>query len=73
MNKKIYIPIEDHPDLVRDYTTGMIININKEKAIQSRRIREQKLKERQEVDTLKADVSDIKRMLQQLLENKHNA
>ena len=51
----------------------MIININKEKAIQSRRIREQKLKERQEVDTLKADVSDIKRMLQQLLENKHNA
>ena len=70
---KDYMPIEGYPDLVKDMKTNMIVNINKEKAIQSRRIREQKLKERQEVDTLKADVSDIKRMLQQLLENKHNA
>lgn len=67
------MPVEGYPDLVKDMKTNMIVNINKEKAIQSRRIREQKLKERQEVDTLKADVSDIKRMLQQLLENKHNA
>jgi hypothetical protein len=70
---KDYMPVEGYPDLVKDMKTNMIVNINKEKAIQSRRIREQKLKERQEVDTLKADVSDIKRMLQQLLENKHNA
>ena len=67
------MPVEGYPDLLKDMKTNMIVNINKEKAIQSRRIREQKLKERQEVDTLKADVSDIKRMLQQLLENKHNA
>ena len=26
MNKKIYIPIEDHPDLVRDYTTCTEVN-----------------------------------------------
>jgi len=70
---KDYMPVEGYPDLLKDMKTNMIVNINKEKAIQSRRIREQKLKERQEVDTLKADVSDIKRMLQQLLENKHNA
>ena len=70
---KDYMPIEGYPDLVKDIKTNMILNINKHKPLQARLVREQKMKEREELETLKADVSDIKQMLQQLLENKHNA
>jgi hypothetical protein len=67
-----FIPIEDRPDLVRDMETNMILNINKDKIEQHRRLQEAKKKQRNELDELKSDVEQIKTMLRQLLENGTN-
>jgi hypothetical protein len=67
-----YVPVKDHPDLVRDMNTGMILNINKSKTKQKKLEAAQRQKERQELDELKSDVSEIKMMLQKLLENGTN-
>lgn len=66
-------PITDYPDFVKDNDTGMILHINNEKVIQAQKIREQKTRERQEIEALKSDVQDIKQMLRKLLENSSNA
>ena len=60
--------IEGYPDLVKDMDTGMILNINKEKIDKVKAIRAEKQKQQQEIDGLKSDVSDIKNMLQMLLD-----
>ena len=67
------LPIVDYPDFVKDEDTGMILNINNDKITQTQKIREQKMKERQEIEALKSDVQDIKEMLRKLLENSSNA
>jgi hypothetical protein len=67
-----YVPVKDHPDLVRDMNTGMILNINKSKTKQKKLEAAQRQKDRQELDELKSDVSEIKMMLQKLLENGTN-
>ena len=72
MIEKILIPIEGHPDLVRDIKTNAIININKDKAEQRHKARELRLQEKQEFEQVKSDVQDIKTMLQKLLENGSN-
>lgn len=68
MNKDRFIPVEGHSDLVRDRVTGAIVNINKEetKAIVTRKQREKQ--QQKEIQQLKNDVSDIKQMLQQIVE-----
>ena len=68
MNKDRFIPVEGHSDLVRDRVTGAIVNINKEetKAIVTRTQREKQ--QQKEIQQLKNDVSDIKQMLQQIVE-----
>jgi hypothetical protein len=63
-----YIPVEDHPNLFRDRVTGAIINIDKSKAVKARAKREQILKEKTELETLKTEVAEIKDLLKQLLE-----
>ena len=50
----------------------MIVNINKSNSKRQIAIREQKLKERKEIDDMKSDISDIKTMLQTLIESKSN-
>jgi len=72
MIEKILIPIEGHPDLVRDIKTNAIININKDKADLRQNARELRLQEKQEFEQVKSDVQDIKAMLQKLLENGSN-
>lgn len=67
------IPVDGHPNLARDPNTGIILNINKGKAEQYRQMREKRRAERQEVESLKSEVQDLKLMLQKLLENGHNA
>lgn len=60
--------VDGYPDLLKDPKTGMIVNINTDKAKAVKAAREKKAKERAELDALKADVSDIKAMLGKLLE-----
>lgn len=66
------IPVEGHPDLVRDPRTNMIMNINKDKIRQELLKRERAKQEREEMNQLKSDVEQIKQMLQKLLENGSN-
>ena len=67
-----YVPIKGHSDFVRDEKTGMIMNINKNKARRQKILHDEKRKEREEIEGLKSDVQEIKAMLQQLLENGTN-
>lgn len=73
--KKDYVSVEGHADLVRDPNSNAILNINKseiQNAREAKRIRQQKLREEQElketVDTLKEEMNDIKSLLSQLVE-----
>lgn len=67
-----YFPVDGHPDLMKDPTTGMIININKDKVNSIKETRRRKAEERQEIDQLKSDINAIKAMLEKLLENGSN-
>lgn len=62
------IPIKGHNNLFRDDNTGMIVSINNHTSAHYKRLRDKKLKEKQEMDSLKSEVSDIKSLLNKLLE-----
>ena len=63
-----YIKVEGHPNLVRDKNSGVILNINKSE-LEANRIRKQKQREKDnEIEQLKNDVSEIKSMLNKLVE-----
>jgi hypothetical protein len=63
------IPVLDHKNLYRDSNSKAIINIDNNKELSDYRIKKaQILKERDELDTLKTDMKEIKIMLQQLME-----
>lgn len=56
------------PGFGRDPETGAIININSSEVNAARKAKERRLKEKEELNALKQDVSDIKAMLNQLIE-----
>jgi hypothetical protein len=64
------VQIKDHSSLQRDLSSKAVINTN-QTAYKSRlnQIAEMK-RQKEELDTLKVDVADIKNMLQQLLSAK---
>jgi hypothetical protein len=73
--KKDYVSVEGHADLVRDPKSNAVLNINKseiQNAREAKKIRQQKMREEQElketVDTLKEEMNDIKSLLSQLVE-----
>ena len=68
-----YISVDGYPDLVRDKNTNMILNINKGNTDAFIEKRDRELQQRQEIETLKSDVQDIKMMLQKLTESLANA
>ena len=66
-----HVKVEGHPDLVRDRNSGAILNINSN-AMTAARERKQLFNDRQkEIDEIKKDVSDIKNILMQLIEDKN--
>jgi hypothetical protein len=63
-----YIKVEGHPNLVRDRKSGVILNINRNE-LNANRIRKEKQREKdKEIEQLKNDVSEIKSMLNKLIE-----
>ena len=68
--KDYLIKVEGYPDLARDIRTNSIVNINKDKSNVRRRARDAKIKEREEFEQIKTDVTEIKAMLHKLLESK---
>ena len=68
MNKERYIQVEGNSGLVRDRTTGAILNANSTE-IQKARLKKNKEKQQeQEIRELKKDVSEIKVLLTKLIE-----
>jgi uncharacterized membrane protein YgaE (UPF0421/DUF939 family) len=68
MNRERYIQVEGNSGLVRDRTTGAILNANSTE-IQKARLKKNKEKQRElEIQELKKDVSDIKVLLTKLVE-----
>jgi len=62
------IPVEGHPGLYRDSTSNAIINTNNKEIEKRRAARAKIAAEKQELEQLKSDVSEIKGLLKQLLE-----
>ena len=77
MPRKKKVQVENNPDLVRDTSTNAIINTNSS-AYEARRAQigavnaQQKSDEqqRQDIDQLKTDMVEIKKMLEKLLGGK---
>jgi len=62
------VPIKGHNNLFRDDNTGMIVSINNHTSSHYKRVREHKRQEKQEIARLKSDVTEIKSLLNQLIE-----
>jgi vesicle coat complex subunit len=62
------IPVEGHNNLFRDRNTGAILNNDKSGYVQYVRLKEQKQRERNEIDQLKKDIDEIKSLLRQIID-----
>jgi hypothetical protein len=65
------IPVKGHPDLYRDENTGAILNCDDtsyQNYIQNKNLKQaQKLVEKNEIEQLKKDVTEIKSLLMELI------
>ena len=66
-----YIKVKGHDGLVRDETTGAILNHN-DSAIQSRRKQKQLSSALDDINMLKDEISEIKSLLRELVKNASN-
>jgi|TARA_A100001234_G_scaffold193987_1_gene182042 hypothetical protein len=66
-----YIKVEGHDGLVRDETTGAILNLD-DSAIEARRKSKQLGSALEDINKLKNDVSEIKSLLRELIQNASN-
>lgn len=65
------IPVEGHSDLYRDEKTGAIINLNSVEYNQYIALKNQKISHRREIENLKNEITEIKSLLQKLINEKH--
>jgi hypothetical protein len=63
-----YLPVEGHPNLVRDVNTGAIISKNRP----TKRLTSEFNLMKDDINTLKNEVSEIKALLQELIKNATN-
>ena len=64
----MYKNVEGHGDLVRDTSTGAILNINKNEISAARRRKLESRQKEKEFEDLKNEVGDIKNMLTKIIE-----
>ena len=62
------IKADNAPGYARDPETGAIININTSAIQVARKAKENRNRQKQEIEQLKQDVNDIKSMLTQIIE-----
>jgi hypothetical protein len=67
-----YIKVEGHDGLVRDETTGAILNYN-DSAIEARRKMKRLNSALDDINMLKDEVSEIKTLLRELIKNASNS
>lgn len=63
----IMIPVEGHKNLYRDEKSGAIINNDSTGYAQYMRLKNEKKKQREEIDQIKTDITEIKSLLQEIL------
>ena len=64
----MYKDVEGHSNLVRDTSTGAILNINKDEISAARKRKLERRQKEQEIVDLKNEVGEIKNMLNKLIE-----
>ena len=64
----MYKDVEGHSNLVRDTSTGDILNINKEEISAARKRKLERRQKEKEFEDLKNEVGDIKNMLTKIIE-----
>tara|TARA_B100000900_G_C20533392_1_gene697297 strand:+ start:530 stop:736 length:207 start_codon:yes stop_codon:yes gene_type:complete len=64
----VYKDVEGHSNLVRDTSTGAILNINKEEISAARKRKLERRQKEKEFEDLKNEVGDIKNMLTKIIE-----
>ncbi len=64
----MYKKVEGHESLVRDLSTGAILNINKDEISAARKRKLERRQKEKEFEDLKNEVSDIKIMLTKIIE-----
>lgn len=63
------IPVEGHKGLYRDQKTNAIVNNNDNDYDEYIKLKNSKLKEKSEIESLKDEIFEIKLLLKKLLEN----
>ncbi|WJZ48415.1 hypothetical protein [Synechococcus phage DSL-LC02] len=66
--EKNYIKVEGYPDLVRDPSTGAIINNDKNAYQNYLDSRDRKLRELERIENLEKDMSEIKSLMHKILD-----
>ena len=66
-----YLKVEGHDGLVRDQTTGAILNLD-DSAIEARRKSKHLSSALDDINMLKNEVSEIKSLLRELIQNASN-
>ena len=73
--KKEFYKVDGHSNLVKNPTTGVILNVNTPEITRAKKRKSARLAKREshqeivnEVNQLRSDMDDIKSMLQQLIE-----
>ena len=61
------IPIEGHKNLYRDENTGAILNADNIEYANYLKLRDEKIKQKNEIDSLKKELSEIKLLLKELI------
>ena len=64
------IPVEGHSNLYRDEVTNAIVNCNDYEYQQYLKIKDLKLKEKNEINSLKKEVEELKDLIKQLIDCK---
>lgn len=63
-----YVNIEGHSGYVKDKSSGAVLNTNNEEIEAAKRRKAERLNKDKEINELKNEVSDIKKMLTQIVE-----
>lgn len=61
------IPVEGHKNLFRDENSGAIVNCDTFAYSQYIRMKEDRKKQRDEIDQIKSDINEIKTLLKEFL------
>jgi hypothetical protein len=61
------IPVEGHKNLFRDEKSGAIVNCDSVGYSQYIKMKNEKQKQRDEINQIKSDINEIKSMLQEIL------